>query len=230
MQPIKEQLYIALQAIAKLLWMVCKEICLLMLALIRYVYANRVEIMQHKATLPLLILLSVVWSGYKSRQYFAGLDTHTEIAQPVVNSESPADKPAPELIETIDAPTSDPQLIKAVEGWLGTPHRDGQRSKKGTDCSGFVREVFKEVHQIELSASSAEIFRKDIEVIKKEELQEGDLVFFNTFGSGISHVGIYLADGKFAHTSTSRGVTIDNLDSPYYRRNYRGSGRVVWNE
>jgi cell wall-associated NlpC family hydrolase len=65
-----------------------------------------------------------------------------------------------------------------------------------------------------------------VEVIDKDELQQGDLVFFNTFGSGVSHVGIYLADGKFAHTSTSKGVTIDNLDSPYYMKNYYGSGRV----
>lgn len=223
---LKEQFWIALQAIVKLLWMVLKRVYLLILAISRYVYKHRVAIMQHRVTLPVLIMLSVLWSGYKSKQYFAELEEKSYASKiSAVKMDSLASNIGSHAVN-IENSKTDIELITTINSWLGTPHRDGQRSKQGTDCSGFVREVYKEVHQIELSASSKEMYRNDVEVIDKEELQEGDLVFFNTFGSGVSHVGIYLSDGKFAHTSTSKGVTIDDLDSPYYMRNYYGSGRV----
>lgn len=228
---LKEQFWIALQAIDKLLWMVFKRICLLILAISRYVYKHRIAIIQHKVTLPVLIMLSVLWSGYKSKQYFTELEEKSYASKiSAVKTASPIGSLGSHAEIGVNDSKTDTQLIAAVNSWLGTPHRDGQRSKQGTDCSGFVREVYKEVHQIELSASSKEMYRNDVEVIDKDELQQGDLVFFNTFGSGVSHVGIYLSDGKFAHTSISKGVTIDDLDSPYYMRNYYGSGRVVSNE
>jgi lipoprotein Spr len=61
--------------------------------------------------------------------------------------------------------------------------------------------------------------------IQKEELKEGDLVFFNT-GRGISHVGLYMANNKFVHASTSMGVVISSLDEPYWKRRYVKSGRL----
>jgi lipoprotein Spr len=56
-------------------------------------------------------------------------------------------------------------------------------------------------------------------------LQEGDLVFFNTRGRGVTHVGIYMGNNKFAHASTARGVVISDLNEEYYRRRYLGAGR-----
>jgi cell wall-associated NlpC family hydrolase len=70
------------------------------------------------------------------------------------------------------------------------------------------------------------MYDNDVHKISKSKLQEGDLVFFNTFGNDISHVGIYLKDGKFAHTSTSKGVTVSSLNERYYQKNYRAAGRV----
>ena len=64
-----------------------------------------------------------------------------------------------------------------------------------------------------------------IEEIQREELKEGDLVFFNT-GRGISHVGMYMANNKFVHASTSMGVVISSLDEPYWKRRYVKSGRL----
>ncbi|MDX5346510.1 MAG: NlpC/P60 family protein [Hymenobacteraceae bacterium] len=120
----------------------------------------------------------------------------------------------------------DPVLLETVAEWLGTPYRSGGNSKKGTDCSGFVTSVYRNVYGINLSRSSHSMFN-DVERIKKDSLQTGDLVFFRRSPKQpIYHVGIYLKDGKFVHSATNGGVMISSLDSEYYRRNYYAGGRV----
>ena len=64
-------------------------------------------------------------------------------------------------------------------------------------------------------------------LLVKTNLETGDLVFFNTSGKGVSHVGIYIGDGKFSHASTSRGVRVDKLNDPYYwGKRYVGAKRI----
>ena len=63
-------------------------------------------------------------------------------------------------------------------------------------------------------------------LMNKNHLKEGDLVFFETGGKGISHVGIFLKDGRFAHASSSKGVIVNGLEEAYYDKAYRGGGRV----
>jgi hypothetical protein len=119
-----------------------------------------------------------------------------------------------------------PELIREVSSWLGTPHRYAGNSREGADCSGFVMEVFRTVYQVRLPRSSADMaaFSRNI---SKAQLQEGDLVFFRTSGGRrISHVGIYLSNNKFIHASSSRGVVVSDLDEPYYRRTWARAGRV----
>jgi len=67
------------------------------------------------------------------------------------------------------------------------------------------------------------------EAVSRSELRAGDLVFFNTSGKGVSHVGIYVGDGKFAHASTSRGVISTSLSDSYYVNRYVGAKRVMSN-
>lgn len=113
--------------------------------------------------------------------------------------------------------------------WMGVPHRLGGQTKKGIDCSGFVAIVYREVYHKRLSRSSAEMLKKDCKKIGRSKLKEGDLVFFYT-GRGRkrkpNHVGIYLKNGKFIHTSTSKGVMVSNLSEPYYMRTWMCGGRV----
>lgn len=113
--------------------------------------------------------------------------------------------------------------------WLGTPHRMGGSTKRGVDCSGFVAIVFRQVYGKKLSRSSADMLKYDCRKVSKGKLQEGDLVFFKT-GRGRkktpNHVGIYLKNGKFIHTSTSKGVIVSSLSEPYYMRSWITGGRV----
>ncbi|MBL7959084.1 C40 family peptidase, partial [bacterium] len=101
-------------------------------------------------------------------------------------------------------------MMSEIKSWIGTPYRFGMVEKgKGTDCSGFVGSVFKKVLNVDLPRQSAEMYSAG-ESIGQEELKFGDLVFFqNTYkgAKGASHVGIWVGDGKFAHASTTVGVT-----------------------
>lgn len=120
-------------------------------------------------------------------------------------------------------------LYAFVADWIGTPYRFGSNSKRGTDCSGFVYLLYKDVYQIDVGRSSSADLMSQTTTISREELKEGDMVFFNINnrrGGRASHAGVYLKDGKFAHASTRRGVIISSLSEPYYRRTFIGGGRL----
>lgn len=116
-------------------------------------------------------------------------------------------------------------LYSFIQEWYGTPYRLGGTGKNGIDCSAFVQQLYEEVYRIELLRTSREQFSTTASV-EKEELKEGDLVFFKIRSKSISHVGVYLADGKFVHASVSRGVVISDLSDKYWIRYYAGAGRV----
>lgn len=119
------------------------------------------------------------------------------------------------------------KLYDEIESWIGVPYRYGGSTRRGVDCSGLVVNVYKDVYGIKLQRNSELIYKKNCDKIKKSKLREGDLVFFKTGKKKrINHVGIYLKNGKFVHTSASRGVIISSLDEDYYRRNFMQAGRV----
>ena len=93
--------------------------------------------------------------------------------------------------------------------------RGGNTPENGLDCSGLVRYVFREAHGTELPRTSFEISKMG-ETVEKQDLQPGDLVFFNTLRRAFSHVGIYLGDNKFIHAPSSGGaVRIESMDLTY---------------
>lgn len=123
------------------------------------------------------------------------------------------------------------KLYTVVESWLGVPYKYGGQTKSGTDCSGLVVEIYKDVYGKKLYRSSYEIYEKNCKQIKKNDLKEGDLVFFITSKTGkrINHVGLYLNNNKFVHSSTSKGVIISDLSEAYYERCFYRAGRVIKN-
>ncbi len=117
-------------------------------------------------------------------------------------------------------------LYDTISTWLGTPYKFAGNCEKGIDCSGFINVLCDRVYGVRLGArSSSEIYNL-VQRINKEELQEGDLVFFSTRKRRISHIGLYLNSNKFVHASTSRGVIISDLDEEYYKRHFAGAGRL----
>ena len=114
-------------------------------------------------------------------------------------------------------------LYQSIDEWYGTPYKYGGSTKSGIDCSAFVQSVFASAFAISLPRTAREQYNITRH-ISRTELQEGDLLFFNTQG-GISHVGIYLQNNKFVHASVT-GVTISDMFEPYYVRHFVSAGRV----
>ncbi|MFV0456082.1 MAG: NlpC/P60 family protein [Pseudomonas sp.] len=114
---------------------------------------------------------------------------------------------------------------------VGTPYRyGGVSTRTGFDCSGFVGFLFRKEAGIELPRSTREMIKLDAPVIKRGELEPGDLIFFNNRGRGrVSHAGIYIGDDQFIHSSSSRsgGVRVDSLDNKYWRASYMQAKRVL---
>jgi probable lipoprotein NlpC len=119
----------------------------------------------------------------------------------------------------------DKKLIKAMAAWKGVPYRYGAASKRGTDCSGFTSQLYSEVYGKKLHRSSKDQV-KDVRYISKRSLKTGDLIFFKIKSRKVSHVAVYVADNKFIHATTRKGVMVDDMDNKYYKKYYYKSGRV----
>ena len=127
------------------------------------------------------------------------------------------------------AQTENKSLLQTVVDWIGTPYSFGSSSRRGTDCSGFVTQVYKTVYGISLKHSSRAMFGS-AKRVAKTDMKAGDLVFFSHGKGNIYHVGIYLKDGKFAHSATNGGVMVSSLNQAYYHRNFYAAGRVAGTE
>ena len=121
----------------------------------------------------------------------------------------------------------DHQLMIASAEWLGTPYAPGGTTKRGVDCSGLTCAIYKDVYNVQLSRRSADQLKKDCYRIRRSKLQEGDLVFFTTPGSGkkCGHVGIYLKGDRFIHASTSRGVMVSSLNESFWDKHWLCGGQ-----
>jgi lipoprotein Spr len=125
----------------------------------------------------------------------------------------------------VDA-TSNVKLYKFIYEWIGTPYRFGGNTKNGIDCSAFTKAIYDKVFNTTILRNSRDIFSM-VNPLPKDELKEGDLVFFKIKSRSITHIGIYLGDSRFAHASSTRGVVISNLNEPYYSRYFYKGGRIV---
>ena len=120
-------------------------------------------------------------------------------------------------------------LLQKIDDWWGTPYVLGGSSRRGVDCSYFTLDVMNAIYNTNLKRTAAEQYTQS-EKIDWSDLKEGDLIFFKTDASrSISHVGIYMTNNKFAHASTSQGVTISDLSEPYWQKRLYSLGRVLKN-
>lgn len=116
------------------------------------------------------------------------------------------------------------RLYKFIDTWMGVPHRTGGTDRGGIDCSGFTNLLQREIYRKSLPRTASQMAT----VVKREyeeDLQEGDLVFFN-FYNKFDHVGVYLKNNKFVHVSTKRGVIISDLKDPWYYKSFSRCGKI----
>lgn len=117
------------------------------------------------------------------------------------------------------------KLYRFIDDWMGVPNVPGKMDKKGADCSGFTILLQKEIYNRQLPRTA----RQMAETVKRkyeQELQEGDLVFFDFSGQKFSHVGVYLKNNRFVHVSTSKGVIVSNLKDSWYYKYFSRCGSV----
>jgi peptidoglycan DL-endopeptidase LytE len=120
-------------------------------------------------------------------------------------------------------------LVKVAKGFMGAPYKYGGETVRGLDCSAFVKKIY-DIFDVQLPRSAREQFKVGHK-ITKEELAVGDLVFFQTkrYVKYPTHVGIYIGDGNFIHSSSNRskvGVKVDALSSDFYSKTFVGATRV----
>ena len=129
-----------------------------------------------------------------------------------------------ELLGKWNSPDERKLFIKVATGFLGAPYRLGGSTVRGIDCSAYVRKMY-EFFDITLPRTAREQSTVGVSV-EREELEEGDLVFFRT-RRPIGHVGIYIGNNEFVHASrSSKAVRIDSLDRPYFQKRFRCAVRV----
>ena len=118
-------------------------------------------------------------------------------------------------------------LMRAIS-LVGTPYRYGGNTPEGGfDCSGLVNYVYRDMLDLRLPRSSRELAQVQGPRLERERLASGDLVFFGS-GREVSHVGIYVGEGRFVHAPSSGGtVRLDRLDGPYWVSHYSGAKRVL---
>jgi len=118
------------------------------------------------------------------------------------------------------------KLVTFAKKLLNIPYKFGGNSIRGIDCSGYVKKVYG-LLGVELPRTAREQYQTG-EAIEKDELSIGDLVFFRTYASFPSHVGIYLGNNLFIHASSKgKKVTIDSLETPYYLKRFIGGKRLL---
>jgi cell wall-associated NlpC family hydrolase len=128
------------------------------------------------------------------------------------------DVPADQLVNT--------KLLLDIDYWWGTKYCMGGSDENCIDCSAFTQNLMRDVYAVNLPRTAQEQY-ENTKRVKKNDLKEGDLVFFQTMHRGISHVGVYVANNKFVHASVSNGVIISDLGDEYWKKRYRGAGRVL---
>lgn len=119
----------------------------------------------------------------------------------------------------------DTKLYAFIDDWYGVKYKYGGKSKQGVDCSGFVSVLYSDVYKKELNGPVASMFYQ-CKGISKNNLTEGDLVFFKIENDNVSHVGVYLQNNKFVHASVKKGIMIDDLDETYYKKYFYKGGKI----
>lgn len=132
------------------------------------------------------------------------------------------------MVAPADPAKANAVLIRAIS-LVGTPYKwGGNTPEGGFDCSGLVNYVYRDMLDMRLPRTTSELIKLQGPRIQPVQLAGGDLVFFGS-GGQVSHVGIYVGEGRFVHAPSSGGtVRLDQLDDPWWRDHYSGARRLLF--
>lgn len=148
-----------------------------------------------------------------------------EVAEGSQTEEGKGEQVASNSIEKWNNPEERNLFIRVVKTFLGVPYRLGGSTLRGIDCSALVKKIY-EIFSVDLPRTAREQFRIGKRV-ERDQLEEGDLVFFRTRRGNNAHVGIYIGNREFVHASTrKKEVKIDHLDMPYFSTRFLTGVRV----
>jgi hypothetical protein len=167
----------------------------------------------------LVIFIPVIYTSCKSKK------TITDASKSKVISSGSIKERYAYLLNVKEKELDNEKLYRFIDNWIGVPHRSGGMDKKGVDCSGFTFLLEKEVYNKDLPRTARTMADK-VKRKYEQDLEEGDLVFFDFDGQKFSHVGVYLHNNKFVHASTSKGVIISDLKDPWYYKYFTRAGSV----
>lgn len=149
----------------------------------------------------------------------------------VISSASASLQPRPMFIESLKEPAITDvidNVIDRAHELLGTPYKWGGTSvEQGFDCSSFLVYLFKTQANIQIPRTTLAMHRSKAVTIKRSALKPGDAVFFKGNGGGqVSHVGLYIGEGKFIHSPrTGKNIRIDSLSNSYWNKSYTTAKR-----
>ena len=167
----------------------------------------------------LVILLPLFYTSCKSKKII------TDVSKSKASSSGTIKERYAYLLNVKEKEIENEKLYRFIDSWIGVPYRIGGMDKKGVDCSGFIFLLEKEVFNKDLPRTARTMAEK-IKRKYEQDLEEGDLVFFDFDGQKFSHVGFYLHNNKFVHASTSVGVTISDLNETYWKNRLVKIGRI----
>jgi cell wall-associated NlpC family hydrolase len=129
------------------------------------------------------------------------------------------------ILETKPSKIRNKRLYYFIDEWSGVRYKWGGNDKNGVDCSGFVHQLYLSVYGLKIRRTVATIHTTTKNFHRKGRLREGDILYFKEQDDP-NHVGIYLRNGYFVHSSKGTGVHISNLKEPYWKKAYTGGGKV----
>lgn len=176
--------------------------------------------MLKKLLLTVMIVMTLALAGCHSKRAVVSDKSSSEIAT------TPSTITPSQIVPSTDKQIE--ELIAEAREWIGTPYVYGGHSRKGTDCSGLIMELFLSVYNIKLPRSSAMQYEY-ADPVEYKELTPGDLVFFTTSKNAnrVNHVGLYIGNDRMIHASSSRGVMESALSEKYWQRTLHSQGRIV---
>lgn len=173
-----------------------------------------------------LVLGSILCAGAA----LAGCAARGDLAEPPATPDKPPSADEVAALRSKAGSSAAGEVVLTALNYLDTPYRSGgTRVEDGFDCSGFTRQVYADALGLSLPRQADEQAQTaGLRHVRREHLQPGDLVFFNTLRRTFSHVGIYLGDGRFIHAPrTGAQVRVEQMATSYWSRRFTGARRPV---